>query len=97
MGNTLSPLLADLYMQDYIEKYMKDIYEQSRFWRYVDDILIITKMNEEETTDYLKRLNKIRSKIKFAFEFEKDGKLNFLDTSLSHGTNNKIHIRWYRN
>ena len=96
MGNTRSPLLADLYMQDYIEKYMKDIYEQSRFWRYVDDILIITKMNEEETTDYLKRLNKIRSKIKFAFEFEKDGKLNFLDTSLSHGTNNKIHIRWYR-
>ena len=51
MGNTLSPLLADLYMQDYIEKYMKDIYEQSKFWRYVDDILIITKMNEEETID----------------------------------------------
>ena len=36
---------------------MKDIYEQNKFWRYVDDILIITKMNEEETTDYLKRLN----------------------------------------
>ena len=57
MGNTLSPLLAGFYMQDYIEKYMKDIYEQNKFWRYVDDILIITKMTEEETTDYLKRLN----------------------------------------
>ena len=96
MGNTLSPLLADLYMQDYIEKYMKDIYEQSKFWRYVDDILIIAKMNEGEITDYVKRLNKIRSKIKFTFEYEKDGKVDFCDTSLSHGSNNNIHTRWYR-
>ena len=44
-------------MQDYIEKYMKDIYEQNKFWRYVDDVLIMTKMNKEETTGYLKRLN----------------------------------------
>ena len=96
MGNALPPLLADLYMQDHIEKYMKDIYEQGKFWRYVDNILIIAKMNEEETTDYVKRLNKIRSKIKFTFEYEKDGKVNFLDTSLSHGSNNNIHTRWYR-
>ena len=90
MGNTLSPFLADLYMQDYIEKYMKDIYEQGKFWRYVDDLLFIAKMNKEETTDYLKRLNKIRSKIRFTFKYEKDWKLNFLDTSLSHGSNNNI-------
>ena len=96
MGNTLSSLLADLYMQDYIEKYMKDIYEQSKFWRYVDDMLIIKKMNEEETTDYLKRLNRIRSKTRYTFEYEKGGKINFLDTSLSHGGNNNIHTRWYR-
>ena len=96
MGDTLSSLLTDLYMQNYIEKYMKDIYEQSKFWRCMDDILIITKMNEDEKTDYLKRLNKIRSEIRFTFECEKDGKINFLDTSLSHGSNNNIHIRWYR-
>lgn len=42
MGNTLSPILADLYMNDYMEK------TTIKSWRYVDDIFIIIKMNEEE-------------------------------------------------
>ena len=43
MGNCLSPLLADLYMDDYIEKHLTDVNQPNKLWRYVDDIFIITR------------------------------------------------------
>ena len=70
MGNALSPILADLYMNDYMEKYMNKINKPSKIWRYVDDILIITEMNEQEIEGYVEHLNNIKSKIKFTYEFE---------------------------
>ena len=97
MGNTLSPILADLYMNDYIQKHMENVEQPLRLWRYVDDILMITKKNEDEIKLMVENLNKIRSKIRFTYEFEKNGCINFLDTTLSKNNNkDNISIRWYR-
>jgi hypothetical protein len=96
MGNTLSPILADLYMDEYMEKHMKAVNSPSKLYRYVDDILIITKMNENEIKDYIQQLNTIKSRIRFTSEYERSGKINFLDTTLSRKDNDNINIRWFR-
>ena len=93
MGNTLSPILADLYMNEYIEKHMETIEKPLRLWRYVDDILMITKMEEDEVKPYIEELNKIRSKIRFTYEYEKNKSINFLDTNLSRSNDGTINIR----
>ena len=96
MGNTLSPILADLYMNEYMEKHMNKINKPLRIWRYVDDILVLTKMKEEEVKLYVENLNKIKSKIKFTYEYEENGRINFLDTTLSKSSDGKIDMKWYR-
>ena len=97
MGNCLSPILADLYLDDYIEKHLTRINVEKKIYRYVDDILIITKMNQAELTEYVNELNKIKSNIKFTSESEDNGKINFLDTTLTRNLKeNKINIRWFR-
>jgi hypothetical protein len=99
MGNTLSPLLADLYMDDYIKKHLQEVNQPSKFWRYVDDIMIITPMNEQQLKDYVNKLNDIRSTIRFTCEYEDTNSINFLETSLTkHVVNNQLQVkvRWFR-
>ncbi len=47
MGNTLSPILADIYMDHYLAEHFHDVNQNNTIWRCVDDILIITKLNEQ--------------------------------------------------
>ena len=63
MGSNLSPILADLYMDEYMNKNMKEVNKQHKIWRYVDDILIITKMNENERIHKQIKQNKRKHKI----------------------------------
>ena len=83
MGNCLSPLLSDLYMDEYINKYLTEINKPLKFWRHVNDTIIITKFNKQQLDSYVDELNKILSKIRFTAEFETGKKLNFLDTTMS--------------
>lgn len=53
-------------------------------------------MNEQEIINYINDFNKIRSKIRFTHEYQKDDKINFLDTTLSKDKNGNINIRWFR-
>ncbi|CAF1501420.1 unnamed protein product [Rotaria sordida] len=39
MGNNISPLLADLYMDNYIKQKLSYLDSTNKIWRYVDDIL----------------------------------------------------------
>lgn len=96
MGNTLSPILADLYMDEYMKTHMSEVNLPSKLWRYVDDIVLITRMQEQEVKTYVQQLNCIKSKIRFTYEYEKHGKINFLDTTLSRNDNENISIRWFR-
>lgn len=96
MGNPLSPLLADLFMHDYRTKHISSVCQPRSLWRYVDDILMITRMSEEEVKQYVKELNSIRSRIRFTHEYEQNGSINFLDTTISKGINGRVNIRWIR-
>ncbi|CAF5130122.1 unnamed protein product, partial [Rotaria sp. Silwood1] len=99
MGNTLSPILVDIYMDHYLTEHLHDVNQNNKIWRYVDDILIITKMNEQELNVYVKKLNDIRGSIHFTHEYEQDDKINFLDTTLIRFNKQnqiKIKIRWFR-
>jgi hypothetical protein len=53
MGNTLSPILADIYMDQYLSEHLQQVNINKKIWRYVDDILIITKVNKEELSNYV--------------------------------------------
>jgi predicted GIY-YIG superfamily endonuclease len=96
MGNTLSPILADLYMDDYMKKHMTEVNTPMKLWRYVDDIMMITKMTEDDLKNYVRDLNSIKSRIRFTFEYENQGKINFLDTTLTRNNDNKVSVRWFR-
>ncbi|CAM4845408.1 unnamed protein product [Rotaria magnacalcarata] len=99
MGNTLSPLIADIYMDHYSKEHLQQINTPSKLWRYVDDILIITTMEEEQLKQYVNDLNNIKGTIRFTYEYEKKNKINFLDTTITKEIiNNKqeIKIRWFR-
>ncbi|CAF1936052.1 unnamed protein product [Rotaria magnacalcarata] len=94
MGNCLSPILADLYLDDYISKHLSKVNREQKLFRYVGNILIITKMTHIELNKYVEELNQIKSNIGFTTEFEKNSKVNFLDTTLTKNTNdNKIDVR----
>ena len=69
--------------------------KQLRTWRYVGEIVVITKMNNEEGKLHVENLNKIRSTIKFAYKYESNGKINFLDTTLSKTDDETVDIKWY--
>ena len=47
--------------------------------------------------EYINKLNKIKGNIKFTYEWEKNGKINFLDTTLTRDPSKEnINIRWFR-
>lgn len=76
MGNTLSPLLADIYMHEYMTKHMNEVCQQGKLWRYVDDILMITTMSRTEVENYVGEFNSITSQIRFTVEQEKNDMIN---------------------
>jgi uncharacterized FlaG/YvyC family protein len=95
MGNILSPLLSDLYMDQYVKEKLNKI--NDKLWRYVDDLFIITKMKEDEIKSYVDELNALNGSIKFTYEFEANKQLNYLDTTLTRNTEEKrIDVKWFR-
>lgn len=56
MGNLLSPLISDIFMDDYIKSNI-ELDKKERLWRYVDDILMVTKMNEFQLQAFVDELN----------------------------------------
>ncbi|CAF1407123.1 unnamed protein product [Rotaria sordida] len=91
IDDTISPILADMYMNENQKQHLDEVNIPNRIWRYVDDILIITKMSKQQLDNYAKDLNKICGTIKFTSEFEQNNELNYLDTTLT-----KLKIRWFR-
>jgi hypothetical protein len=88
MGNILSPLLSDLYMDEYVKNKLKKV--NKKLWRYLDDLLfIITKMNEDEIELYVEELNSLKETIKFTYVFEVDQRLNYLDITLTRNIEKK--------
>jgi len=82
MGSSLSPVLADLVMQDLeIEALNKLNFVFPFYYRYVDDILLLTPSDKVDII--LNTFNNIHNRFKFTVELENNRSISFLDLNLS--------------
>jgi|GEM_PF-1112420 len=95
MGSPLSPILADLVMEDLEVTCLNNLdFSVQVFYRYVDDIFMIipiTKLNQ-----VLTNFNNYHPRLKFTYEIEHDNTLNFLNTSVIRTSNNTLITNWYK-
>jgi len=94
MGSPLSPILADIVMQDLEERAISNLkFTLPFYYRYVDDILLLTSTDKVDTI--LDSFNNIHSRLQFTVEYENNRTISFLDLKLIV-VNNTLYIDWYR-
>jgi hypothetical protein len=94
MGSPLSPILADLVLQDIENKALYKIGKKLPLYvRYVDDILLIAP--KEDCDNIIKIFNSFHDRIQFTFEKEVNRTLNYLELSISVDNNNQLIIDWF--
>jgi hypothetical protein len=99
MGSPVSPLIANLFMEDLEEKAITTAPQEirPRFWkRYVDDILAIVP--RKAVPDLLNHLNSMDNtgSIKFTHEEMKDCHIPFLDADICVKHNGEIKLKIFR-
>ena len=95
MGNPLSPVLSNLYMEYFETHLLPNILASNVKWfRYIDDILCLWPSNIDHA-QFLTQLNSLVPSIKFSVELENNCKLPFLDV-LIHKTIPNLQFQVYR-
>ena len=96
IGSPISPLIANLFMEDFEVKAPSTAPHPPCPWlRFVDDTLVIHK--PEHSTQILHHINSQNPNIQFTVEEPgTDGSIPFLDTKVTPGPNNTIHTKVYR-
>ena len=79
MGSPISPIVANLYMEDLESKAIQSAPHPPAFWkRFVDDTFVIIKPFHKQ--EFLEHINSIDTNIQFTSEESKeDGSMPFLD------------------
>ena len=79
MGSPISPIVANLYMEDLETKAIQSAPYPPAFWkRFVDDTFVIIKSSHKQ--EFLNHINSIDSNIQFTSEESReDGSMPFLD------------------
>jgi len=96
MGNPLSPILCNLFMEYFERELRPKLCIQPIFWyRYVDDIFSAWPMGNSNFELFFSQLNKLHDTIKFKVEWESDNVLPFLDVKVTK-VNNKPVFSVYR-
>jgi len=92
MGSPLSPIIADIVMQDLENSVLNTVkFPIPIFYRYVDDILLAVP--EEKIDLILNKFNSFHPRLQFTLERGGD-RINFLDTTIILDKN-VIKIDWY--
>ena len=80
MGSPLSPVIANIYMQDLECRILTTVPLKPSLWlRYVDDTFDIWKHGDRELQGFLAHLNDQCAEIHFTMERESEGSIPFLD------------------
>ena len=98
MGNCLSPVLANLYMEYFETELLPTILPKDiKCWfRYVDDIFCIWPSALDPIFEtFFNQLNNLSPSVSFTVEWESNSKLPFLDV-LVHNVNGKLSFSVYR-
>ena len=94
MGSPLSPVIADIVMQDLESKVFHNLNIEFPFYvRYVDDIALAAPA--EAVEKILNKFNGYHNRLRFTIKREKKRSLNFLDTSIKV-IDNMISIDWFK-
>ena len=87
MGNPLSPILSNIYMEYFETRILPTICNFNIIWyRYVDDIICLWPKDKDPLV-FLHSLNQLVPTIKFKIEIENDNTLPFLDTLIFNSPN----------
>ncbi|RLU19574.1 hypothetical protein DMN91_008131 [Ooceraea biroi] len=94
MGSPLSPILADIVLEDLELQCLSDLdFTIPIYYRYVDDIFMIIAKDKLMTTFDI--FNSYHPRLKFTYEVEENGSISFLDTRITND-NGTIITNWYR-
>ena len=95
MGSPVSPIIANLYMEEVEAKAIRTALKSPSVWlRYVDDTFV--KIHEYFVNDFTEHLNSIDENIKFTTEPEMEGKLPFLDSCTTLNDDGSLDLTVYR-
>ena len=97
MGSPLGPVLANVFMCDFEEKFVdtnKTVNKPLVWKRYVDDVFC-TFNNPVDAQQFLVLINKCHPNIKFTYESEINSELSFLDVLIKR-ENNKFVTTVYK-
>ena len=97
MGSPISPLLADIFMENIENQIFKSNESNSIIWwyRYVDDVIAGFNGSSRQLDKFLGFINNIHKNIKFTLEIENENKINFLDLTIKR-TENNLEFSIYR-
>jgi len=94
MGSPLSPLLAEVFLQDMERKTISTLHHVKTWLRSVDDVFAICRKRKEN--EVLQTLNSFHEDLKFTTELENHGSLNFLDVNLTRTANGTLQRKIFR-
>ena len=88
MGSPLSPIVANLFMENLVEEAIRSAPLQPKLWcQYIDDTFVIWPHGQEELHRFHQHLNNLHPNIPFTMEEEKECTLPFLDILITRRSN----------
>ena len=95
MGSPISPLIANIFMEEFEVKALNSFPNPPSLWhRFVDDTFVINKA--EHSQDLLQHINNQDPHIQFTVESTQQGSLPFLDTLVTIEPDNTFSTTVYR-
>ena len=95
MGSPISPMLADLVLQDLEEVVLKKLsFKIHSYYRNVDDTFLIIPNNK--INDTIENFNSYHSRLKFTFELEINNTLPFLNLLIIKNQDGILVTNWFR-
>ena len=81
MGSPVSPVVANLYMENFERRALTSAPRPPNIWfRYVDDTF--TVLHHDDIGNFTDHINSIDPNIQFTIEPESEGRMPFLDTCI---------------
>lgn len=94
MGSPLSPIIANMVMQDLEESIINTLdFNIGMYYRYVDDIIMLAPKNKIDSI--LNKFNSYHQRLQFTVEYEIERSINFLDLNIKI-IDNVIHLDWFQ-
>ena len=95
MGSPVSPVVANLFMEEFEEKALSVQTSGPRMWkRFVDDVIAVIK--KERSKLFLEYPNQQHEKIKFTMEEERGGSVPLMDVRFKQNARGELNLEVYQ-